>query len=932
MRPFAGLLARPSRQLMNEWHNRSVETHLIEGSDRLDPDRDLIFKPRPYQTDILRLFEEKRAGGQRTFHLVAPPGSGKTIIGIALLMAIRYRGVVFSPNAAIQSQWTQRFYDCTAPINSNARDVIDFSCEPDSGATHLSLTYQSVATKIQGTGDYHPNALNLMDQLVQAGQKVLILDEVHHLTGFWGQTIRSLIERFDNPYVIGLTATPPIEATGSSLATYLEIVGPIDYQVPLPAVVKEKNLAPYQDLVYFTHPDESETKSLMEGRNQYSTLIQDLERTIPPIKPLSFWAERSLDESRPRGPGSAIVPFDEWLTGDPDSAIAFVRYLNLKGHRIPDAVILVDEMDAPFSVDDLALVLAPYLTNYLDKEPAGKDLCGEIKLILAELGFQFQNKVFMASCKGSARRLTLSKTKLEAMRTILAKEHSYQREDLRALVLTDFERGPIGEDCLTGIDVMRVLTEDEETDALDPILVTGRSVLVDDDLLDQFLEAAERFAHGSGLHLDLEPEKEGKYYRIHGRGKDWNTRTYVAFITTLLERGMTRCLIGTRALLGEGWDALSLNTLVDLTAVASFVSVNQIRGRTIRLYDENPHKCANNWDVVTVLPGLEHGLYDFKRLARKHEQFWGVSDDGVIEKGLGHVHPSLSKGSVEFVAANLESLNQDMLERARDRLRAYKRWRIGEPYRNRDLGCLQIRVPGEGIPGARDIQQSQLVEFVRVEAVEAQHRSDALTEKWWWIFGLPVLIARILLWYRWTQIRKTLLLPPSRTEEVETIKTLRQYGHVVLETLKTGGFIDKSYDPNDVQILSREGGYFRIYLGKSEPAQSDLFSESVWEMLGPIQNHKYVIEKKHIDIPLTQITPGMLTNSQVPYRTVSLHPVPSLFGRRRSLADVFHHAWNRHISPGELIYTRRKENRDRIDPWLQKRTLNLRRERKQIWE
>jgi superfamily II DNA or RNA helicase len=114
----------------------------------------------------------------------------------------------------------------------------------------------------------------------------------------------------------------------------------------------------------------------------------------------------------------------------------------------------------------------------------------------------------------------------------------------------------------------------------------------------------------------------------------------VDLVTVLLERGTTRCLVGTRSLLGEGWDSLALNTLIDLTVSTSYVTVNQIQGRTLRIHPEKPAKVANNWDVMIFDEG-ELGDDDRERLEKKHSKSLGLSEDGFIEKGLGHVHPRL---------------------------------------------------------------------------------------------------------------------------------------------------------------------------------------------------------------------------------------------------------------------------------------------------
>jgi superfamily II DNA or RNA helicase len=62
---------------------------------------------RKYQTMILDRVRSKW-DGQRKFHVVAPPGAGKTLVGIELICRFGYPAVVFTPTATIQSQWQEK--------------------------------------------------------------------------------------------------------------------------------------------------------------------------------------------------------------------------------------------------------------------------------------------------------------------------------------------------------------------------------------------------------------------------------------------------------------------------------------------------------------------------------------------------------------------------------------------------------------------------------------------------------------------------------------------------------------------------------------------------------------------------------------------------------------------------------------------------------
>jgi len=61
------------------------------------------------------------------------------------------------------------------------------------------------------------------------------------------------------------------------------------------------------------------------------------------------------------------------------------------------------------------------------------------------------------------------------------------------------------------------------------------------------------------------------------------------------------------------------------------MSVNQVRGRAIRLDKENLNKTSNIYDIVCIGGGYQ-GMKDFARLEGKHEKFYGVNAAGMIVK------------------------------------------------------------------------------------------------------------------------------------------------------------------------------------------------------------------------------------------------------------------------------------------------------------
>ena len=81
-----------------------------------------------------------------------------------------------------------------------------------------------------------------------------------------------------------------------------------------------------------------------------------------------------------------------------------------------------------------------------------------------------------------------------------------------------------------------------------------------------------------------------------------NSHFLTGAVTNLFTNGYMQVLIGTKSLLGEGWDSPCINSLILASFVGSFMLSNQMRGRAIRVFKQNPDKCSNIWDLVCVNP------------------------------------------------------------------------------------------------------------------------------------------------------------------------------------------------------------------------------------------------------------------------------------------------------------------------------------------
>ena len=288
---------------------------------------------------MVKIARRKLAAGKRRLHIVAPPGSGKTVLGLYLWTdCVRLPALVLSPNSAIQAQWADKI----ELFSVAETDQPLVSTDPQQPALLTSLTYQSVTLPGRGGADEDAPAIDLwQDKLIEAGQAkdpeeaavwiddlrrhnrdyyeqrlrtyrkqvrdaasvaggslellhasslrtlqrlkefgvgLIILDECHHLMGHWGRVLADAHELLDQPIVIGLTATPP-DRDGKKpedIQRYDDFFGEIDYEVPVPAVVKDGFLAPYQDLAYFVRPTREELTFIANADEQLHELVAAL--------------------------------------------------------------------------------------------------------------------------------------------------------------------------------------------------------------------------------------------------------------------------------------------------------------------------------------------------------------------------------------------------------------------------------------------------------------------------------------------------------------------------------------------------------------------------------------------------------------------------------------------------------------------------------
>lgn len=139
---------------------------------------------RHYQQDILVDISKKDMGV-----IVAPPGSGKTVIALKIVSEKRQPTLIIVHRKQLASQWAERI---EAFQGIRQRDIGNIG----QGKTNVGkqITIATIQSLVKADLNSLKDAFGL-----------IIVDECHHVPA---ETFRSTIGRFNSYYLYGLTATP----------------------------------------------------------------------------------------------------------------------------------------------------------------------------------------------------------------------------------------------------------------------------------------------------------------------------------------------------------------------------------------------------------------------------------------------------------------------------------------------------------------------------------------------------------------------------------------------------------------------------------------------------------------------------------------------------------------------------------------------------
>ena len=155
-----------------------------------EPDPEL----RPYQHDVIADFERACAAGKRRIMLVAPTGSGKTVIASAIIKqaVAQYRNVlVLAHRREIIAQTSAKLH-----ASGVAHGIIQ------AGFDHLSRPMAFV--QVASVQTLTARAVRT-ERMELPPADLFVIDEAHHTPA---ATYRQIIDLYPDAMLLGLTATP----------------------------------------------------------------------------------------------------------------------------------------------------------------------------------------------------------------------------------------------------------------------------------------------------------------------------------------------------------------------------------------------------------------------------------------------------------------------------------------------------------------------------------------------------------------------------------------------------------------------------------------------------------------------------------------------------------------------------------------------------
>lgn len=822
-------------------------------------------KWRDYQARVLQNAGKYLSDGR--IHIVAAPGSGKTTLGIELIRRLNEKALVLTPSITIREQWVARIAEAFLCEGMDPDDYLSQSLKEPKAIT--VATYQSLhsaMTRGKDTGedtgevsadgeidtDDTSNAasvstaganstgktedykeFDLVATMKAAGIGVLCLDECHHLRSEWWKALEDFKNQLGNLRIIALTATPPYDSTPAMWNRYMNMCGEIDEEITIPELVKEGSLCPHQDYVYFNYPTKEEEQEVKSFEERSRAMVAELKQDT-----------------------------QLWQT--------------MLGNPVAPAM----------TMDAMEQLLQEFLYDDTDAYPCEKEYRESVIDRLKSQGLIDKKKVMLAANPAVEKMLTTSLGKCNSIHDIVFHEYAATGKELRLLVLTDYIRkeyekniGDSQKD-VTALGVLpffEMLRRENEAQKKDIRLgvLCGTIVIIPAEAR----EALEQEIADAGK-VNFAPVGnlgDKDYIKVTAVG---DAHFLTGAVTNIFTKGYMQVLIGTKSLLGEGWDSPCINSLILASFVGSFMLSNQMRGRAIRVFKDVPDKTSNIWHLVCLRPWNEAQAdneisEDFSLLSRRMEHFLGLHyTEDVIESGISR----MAIIQPPFDEEHVRSMNQQMLALSGQRQTLKQRWQRALTITKKMQIADETQVDASVVPTTvydQEKKEEKKAAAVTLAAAVATGLVWSLPAVFPLAFGVGALAF----------LGKALAKRRKAKAMGTAVKRLNAFGDGIAKAMKDLHL----FEDGRVSVAAEENGPDEqtVYLVGGSSRDRALFAQCVSEFFGPINQQRYLMvkPKKHDGAD-------------------GIYAVPEIFSKKKEDAQLFASCMEPYMGTYELMYTK----------------------------
>ena len=864
---------------------------------------------RQYQRRVLDKAESFMDDGK--IHLVAAPGSGKTTLGIEFIQRFGNPTLILVPTVTIRQQWVDRIKQAFLSDANQAEQLISQDLKRPKMIT--VATYQALHSAmnqvvgdglIEDTDDtaqqehFNFQDFDIRKTFEDKDLGTLCLDECHHLRNEWWKSLEIFRKSFPKIKMISLTATPPYEGEPALWERYISMCGEIDEEITVPELVKEGTLCPHQDYVYFAFPTMEERTQLDQFEKQKLNFLTKLSTDI------------NFSNTIQSSPALSNQISDDELLANPKYLSAILIFLRSKELPFPQRFqeLLATKTLPTFTLEWFETLLNGIIFQVPNWFGFTEESFNQLKSDLKANGLIERNQVKLIRNKKQDVLLNQSLGKLNAVRDIFKAEYQALGSNLRQLVLTDFIRKDfqvhLGDKNaqFTQLGVLSyfesIRREMIEQSWTVPVAVlTGSLVIIPTSAK----EHLERLIPNSRLSYDVIGQlSQEDYLKVSISG---SYHDLVTALTQLFQDGYIKVIIGTKSLLGEGWDAPCVNSLILASFVGSFMLSNQMRGRAIRVWPDNPNKTSNIWHLVSINLSprrwfefqddeekydetLELRLYglspDLDLLDRRMTQFLGLHyQEPTIESGIDR----LDLNQLTFSQKGLEKLNQNAITLSQKRQELKDRWQEALPLNEEMEVANEVEVDKQFLPLAylNDWKKALLLFQALVVSFNIYDASKYVIGGSLSNFNLTILllavIALAIVWGRYAIYKSP-------------YKRLEVFGEAIHQALLDAGQIETKESAPRVVRDSKQALYNAIYLKGASMKEKEIFAQAITEFFAPIENQRYILKASRKVVDQTEY-----------------FAVPSMFERRKDDATAFLERIQKSVGKYDLIYTRSAQGR-----------------------